>query len=74
MNKATKYFEKHEPRDDRIMISGQRVSKKRCIELMHEYAKELWDSLADLGLVCDVENSEASCSGCRAKYKKFFGK
>ena len=36
---AKKYFEANEPRDDNTIIAGQRVSKKRCIELMEQYAQ-----------------------------------
>jgi hypothetical protein len=40
MKTAEEYFEANEPHDPNCIISGQRVSKRRCIQLMEEYAKQ----------------------------------
>ena len=36
---ADKYFTDNEPHDPNVLIAGQRVSKRRCIELMESYHK-----------------------------------
>jgi ribosomal protein L37AE/L43A len=37
---AEEFFELNEPHNPSVIINGQRVSKKRCIELINQYAKQ----------------------------------
>jgi hypothetical protein len=70
MKTAEEYFEANEPHDPNCIISGQRVSKRRCIQLMEEYAKQNTlnrDKVMEILTSKAMDNTESLCTQCHSE-------